>query len=288
MPRFLTRLPLLSVLSCTPQWADRAALPGEQDAAPADSAPPPTAADRPADVSPDRSAERLAEVRPSDRTPPFETVIAADAGSEPPPDASRPPAAVLVVDDALAPTEGDGELLSILAAAGLRVQLATDSSPTDLAGVDLVVLAASCLAATLGDRYRDLPLPVISMEPAVFDDLGMTGPVSGIDWEETVGLHVDVVAPEHPVAAGLAGPLAVVSEPATLTWGRPAPSAQLVATFEGIPDRAAIFLYSTRAEMVVGRAPARRVGFFAADLAASRLTPAGAALLRAAVRWALR
>ena len=40
--------------------------------------------------------------------------------------------------------------------------------------------------------------------------------------------------------------------------------------------------------MVTGQAPAKRVGFFAADLAAARLTEEGTALLGAAIRWALR
>jgi hypothetical protein len=293
-------LPLLSLLSCAPHWADRAGLSDDGGAAAADtsrgpaSIDPPAAADAgptPAAMDARGPADVAGDRRPPPEGPPAETAISADAAAPPDAAAREAPAvrtAMLVVGDALAPTSGDGQILLLLAAAGLRVQLVTDSAPASVAGIDLVVLAASCLAASLGTRYRDLPLPIISMEPAVFDDLGMTGPVSGLDWSETPGTRVAIVGPSHPIASGLAGLVDVVSEPATLTWGRPGPAAQLVATFEGIPDRAAIFGYPPRAPMVVGHAPATRIGFFAADLAAARLTEAGTALLGAAIRWSLR
>jgi len=96
------------------------------------------------------------------------------------------------------------------------------------------------------------------------------------------------VLPTHQMAAGMTGPTLVVDQPATLTWGRPAPTAERVATFQGLADRAAIFGYPRSTMMTTGRAPARRVGFFAADLAAARLTSNGVRLLAAAVSWALR
>jgi hypothetical protein len=298
---------LIPVLSCAPQWADRAGLSGDGGAGVTETpgraagqgpggGGPWADAGAPADALPDRAPADFAEDRPApadgappDRAPAGEPPMALDARARS--DSPGTPAvrnAVLVVRDALAPTAGDGQLLLIAAAAGLRVQLLGDSTALEATGVDLVVLAASCLAANLGDRFRDLAVPIISMEPAVFDDLGMTGPVSGLDWEETPGTHVAIISPTHPIAAGLLGSVAVVSEPATLTWGRPAATAQLVATFEGMDGRAAIFGYPARAPMVTGRAPAKRIGFFAADLAAARLTEEGTALVGAAIRWALR
>ena len=92
----------------------------------------------------------------------------------------------------------------------------------------------------------------------------------------------------QPVPSVMSETPMVVEQPATLTWGRPAPSAERVATFMGQPERAAIFGYPRLAAMVVGRAPARRVGFFAADDAAASLTTEGVRLLAAAVNWVLR
>jgi hypothetical protein len=300
--RILCRLPLLALLSCAPHWADRAVLTADGSPGPLDRSGDRRGAVEPVDAAPDTAAERRADEvlasdqraadRLPDRPPDTSMLRVTDSAAAPDvvsaPDAATVPAALLVVGDALAPTAGDARLLLLLASSGLRVQLASDTDPADITGVGLVVLAASCTAANLAARYRDLPVPIVSMEPAVFDDLGMTGAVAGVDWEETPGTQVSVVLPSHPMAAGLAGTVAVVSAPATLTWGRPAATAQLVATFEGLAGQAAIFGYPAQAAMVAGRAPARRVGFFAADEAASRLTEPGALLFAAAVRWALR
>jgi hypothetical protein len=317
---WLPRLLLLSgVLSCAPQWADRARLTsddagaGRADAAGRPSIDPPPGTILNADAAPPEldaadesrlpvdaaSADARAADRPVDRAP--DRAPDTGAGQPPPPDAGRevaprdtapePPArraALLVVGSAAAPTAGDGQLLRTLAAAGLRVQLASDTDPVDVRGIDLVVLAASCLSSNLGGRYRDLPLPIVITEPAVFDDMGMAGPGEGIDWAETTGTQVSIDIAGHPLAAGLSGLVAVVTAPATLTWARPAGGAQLVASFPGFPDRGVIFGYPARAPMAMGPAPARRVGLFAADLAAAQLTEAGVALLAASIGWALK
>jgi hypothetical protein len=195
---------------------------------------------------------------------------------------------LLVVGNAGLPTAGDARLREILGTVGLTVRVVSDQDPVDAAQAQIVVLAASCLSTNLGSRFRDLSIPILSTEPAVLDDLGMTGPAEGVDWEETPGDLVNIVLPGHQMAAGLTGAILVVDTPATLTWGRPASTAERVATFAGAPDRAAIFGYQRSVPMVSGQAPARRVGFFAANDAASRLTPNGRRLLAAAVSWALR
>jgi hypothetical protein len=185
-------------------------------------------------------------------------------------------------------TAGDRRLGGILNGVGLRVRVASDVDPVNVTNIRLVVLAASCLSGNLGARYRDVPVPIVSTEPAVFDDLGMTGPTEGTDWEETDGTFVTIVLPQHQMAAGFTGAVTVTNQLATLTWGRPAATAEQVATFSDQPDRAAIFGYQKMAAMVTGRAPARRVGIFAADAAAAGLTNAGVQLFAAAVLWSLR
>jgi hypothetical protein len=242
------------------------------------------------DLAVDRSALDRAPDRVLDATAPIETMRATDASVrlDSARDAPAPTRNVLlVVGDSLVPTEGDASLRVILVAMGLNVEVADDSEVADVNGIDLVLVAASCLSTNLADRYLALPIPILSTEPAIFDDLGMTGPLEGIDWQETDGTLVNIVQASHPMAAGLSGNIAVVSALATLTWGRPAATAVRVANYEGDPERAAIFGYPRLAQMVVGQAPARRVGFFAADLAAASLTDQGIALLRAAINWAL-
>jgi hypothetical protein len=102
--------------------------------------------------------------------------------------------------------------------------------------------------------------------------------------------RLEVVAPRHPIAAGLTGPLQVTRAPGTLGWGQPGPGAVRVATFpdKNKRDLAVIFAYERGAPMAgsVTRAPARRVGFFMHPDLAPYLTDSGWALLDAAVRWA--
>ena len=65
-------------------------------------------------------------------------------------------------------------LRTVLAARGLAVRLASETAPPNVNGVRLVVLASSCAAADLMGKYRDVTLPLINLESAVFADMGMT------------------------------------------------------------------------------------------------------------------
>jgi hypothetical protein len=127
-------------------------------------------------------------------------------------------------------------------------------------------------------------VPVIVIEPALFDNMGMTG---GDDFGEDNGTQVTIVMAGHPMAAGLTGNVAVLTMTATLSWGAPSAAAQRVASFSGMAGRATIFGYNKGAAMAMGMAPARRVGFFAGEPAAARLTDNGKKLLDAAIDWAL-
>ena len=90
------------------------------------------------------------------------------------------------------------------------------------------------------------------------------------------------------MAAGLTGSVAVVAQNSLLNWGVPSGAAEKVASFEGMAARPSIFGYPKGAMMVTATAPARRVCFFATDVAAARLTDNGKKLLDAAIEWSLR
>ena len=74
---------------------------------------------------------------------------------------------------------------------------------------------------------------------------------------------------------------------APVTWGLPAATAERVAVLQGMVNRVAIFGYRRGTAMVSGQAPARRVGFFAANAAAANLTDNGVRLFAAAIDWAI-
>ncbi len=242
--------------------------------------------DLPRDLAgPDRAPDRSPDRAP-DAAPPPDTL--------PPPDVSdavvEAPAigtALLVVGDPAMPSGADNRIRAALVAKNFVVKLADDNAQPDVTDVRLVVLSGSSASATLNGRYRDVPVPVISMESADFDRMGMTA-AAAADFGETAGTQVSITDPMHPIAAGLMGNVVVVTASSTLAWGRPGPGAQKVATMPNAADHATIFAYPTGAMMVMGTAIAPRVGFFASDDAGGRMNLNALKLLGAAIDWALQ
>ena len=113
--------------------------------------------------------------------------------------------------------------------------------------------------------------------------MGMTGDARSIYYgnEDSVALYV---SSEHPLSAGLSGPVLVLSEPHELAWGTPSLGATVVATIPGDETKAAIFAYEAGAPMVGITAPARRVGLFYDSSGA--YNDDAWALFSAAVTWA--
>jgi hypothetical protein len=189
----------------------------------------------------------------------------------------------------------DGALVRHLEGQGFLVQVAdeADVALADLAGKALVMISPSA-SDLLGDRMAELGLadadvPILCSRPDLYADLGLAPP--GEDAADYVGnaTRLEIVAPAHPLAAGLAGPVQVTRAPGHLGWAQPGPGAVRVAAFPDArkSNRASIFGYERGAPLVsAGRAPARRVGFFIHPDLGPYFTDAGWALLDAAVRWA--
>jgi hypothetical protein len=304
-----TILGLLWSLGCVPQSVDRATLtdadvdPGPTDARTSTAgsmggisgtggvggnAPRP---DGRVDTTPprDTATDRLPPDRPVDRSPDL----------APPPDAALPPdtgdaggeagtpgVALLVVGVPGELSDGDTRLRMLLQARRFQVRVVDDNAAVNVAGAGLVVVTGSCASDTLTTKYRDVAVPIINLEPAAQDGLGMTAGTA-MDLGQANAGSLSIVMPTHPLAAGLTGTVGVVSMPSSFSWGRPAPAAQRVATIMGQPTQVTLYAYSRGAMMISGPAPARRVNFFAADNAAPRLGANGVALFNAAIDWAL-
>jgi hypothetical protein len=202
--------------------------------------------------------------------------------------------ALMVVGDP-ALQNGDLRIRQRLEGLGYQVRV-RGAGPPDLAelhGVSVVLVSSTVFSLDLGTQYRDVPVPVMVWEPSLFDDFGMTGPeenrscgVAASSGEVVIGL------PSHPMAAGLDGPVAVITNGPDrhrlwMSYGTPGPAAAWVATWPGRPGRAVLFAYDQGAPMPgLPSAPARRVGFFLYEDGRLHLTPAGWALFDAAVAWA--
>lgn len=183
---------------------------------------------------------------------------------------------------------GDAAVKSRLEAMGLGVVVKDDDLATaaDAAGKALVLISSTTASATVGTKFRDIAIPVMLYEYALYDEMGMTGTVNGTDQGKSDSqTQLTIADPAHPLAAGLAGTVTVLSTASSLAWGKPAASASKVATIVGATAKTTLFAYETGAAMVGLNAPARRVGFAAFDTTPANYDANGWKLFEAAVNW---
>jgi hypothetical protein len=153
----------------------------------------------------------------------------------------------------------------------------------------LLVLSSSVSTRQLGPTFADLPVPMLVLESTGFERLGL----SGARWRKDVGgtpplAEIIISDPNHPLAAGLSGPVRVLTAPLNLRWAAPPPTASIIAGFAGGADQAALlFAYERGAQTAGVVAPARRVGMFLGNGKVIRaLNDQGWRLFDAAVSWA--
>ena len=207
--------------------------------------------------------------------------------STPPP---PPPAgALLVVGNANRLSVADNAIQNRLTGLGLTVTVADDDSVQASAatGKAVVLISSTVDPLKVGNKFASTAVPLIAWEGALFDDLGMTGPVAGTNFgEASRKKEVTIVQPSHPLAAGRSGTVTAVDLATRFNWGVPSAGGTVVAHVGGAPSQPAVFAYEAGASMSSGTAPARRVGLFLHDTTALNLTVDGWALFDAAVNWA--
>jgi hypothetical protein len=152
----------------------------------------------------------------------------------------------------------------------------------------LVVVSNSASSAKILARFRDVRVPVLSMEAYIFDDMRMTGTMADTDFGDDTSTQIVITNAGHALAAGLANMVTVTTAAHSFTWGLPAPAAVRVATLPAMANKVAIFAYDAGAMMVGQAAPAKRVGLFAGESVAGALNADGEKLLDAAIDWAAR
>jgi hypothetical protein len=212
---------------------------------------------------------------------PVEVPPAVDAGGK---------VASLVVADPTANIASDAKLKMLLEAKGFTVKVGDDDGmATQSDGSRLVVVAGTCDSTKLQAKYRDYGAPVVVLEPALFDDMGMTMGEKDTDYGEANGTQIAITNMNTPLAAMFPmGNVTVTGMSSKLVWGKPAATALKVATVAGNNngDKAAVFAYEKGAKMVgTAVAPARRMGLFSGDIAIPNLNANADKLLNAAIDW---
>jgi hypothetical protein len=196
---------------------------------------------------------------------------------------------LLVVENPATVVPGDMKVRQRLEAKMFMVTLGDDDNANaDGRGMGMVVISNSVRSSKVAGRFRDVPIPVICMEAFVFKDMRMTSTMQATDFDDETATQITITRPGHMLAAGLMGTVTVAMAAQPMSWGKPGAGAETVATVANQAAHAAIFGYPTGAMMVGQSAPARRVGLFASEPVAARLTADGEKLLDAAIDWASR
>jgi hypothetical protein len=161
--------------------------------------------------------------------------------------------------------------------------------PASAGPASIVVLSETANSPDLGAKWRDIAKPVIVLEGLVWDDMEMAP--TPMTTSET---QVLIVAPAHPIAAGLVGvqPL-MLADPGSGMFRTAVPAtATPIASRTANPAHVVVFAYAAGTGMLGGFvAPAARIGF-GADVDAGagangQLGAAGLLMFEAAVAWAL-
>jgi hypothetical protein len=195
--------------------------------------------------------------------------------------------ALLVVGSATLNT-GDAAVKSRLEGLGYAVTLMTGVAAVavDASSKDVVVISSTVNSTDVNTKFRDVSVPVITWESALFDDMRM------VDLQTNTGSfssenNINVTG-THPLTAGLsAGTYAAYSSPDMMSYGAPAASAIKIASLSSNSSLTTIFAYDKGAQMVSINAPGRRIGLMLGDVGASKLGWAGGLLFNAAVTWAV-
>jgi hypothetical protein len=179
---------------------------------------------------------------------------------------------------------GDAMAKAEMEALGFQVDVSVSANASEANGKTLVAISDTVNSALVAGAFASVSVPVVSWEPLIWDDMGMTG-AEGTGTGTTTGTQIAMVASEaaHPLAAGLTGTQTVYSSTGTLNWGVPNANAARVATLAGDATKYTVFGYESGSAMVSQGAPARRVGLF---LQGASVTASGSSLLRAALAWA--
>ena len=188
----------------------------------------------------------------------------------------------------------DLALRTRLTSLGFQVVVVDDSATVtaDANGKSLVVVSETSVSSLVGDKFLNIAIPCISLEPSIYHSMRMAPVITA--WDVEIGddeplTDLNFVG-THPLAAGLTGVQRVAAIGSKVVWARPT-STQVIkaATIVGDTTKAAIFGYPMGSTGEGGFVfPHRRIGFFAGALTLAAFTTKGWTAFDAAVQWAVQ
>lgn len=201
---------------------------------------------------------------------------------------------VLLVAAIPSPTAAvDANIKKHFESLGMTVNMVPDVDPPPADGYDLVFLASDVKAKTVTNSYRTTSVPIFTLKPWLLDFLGMTGYQPQKDYgeeEKEEQSFLWLVNAPNPIQAGFPNGMFMPIKHAIkiYNWGRPLPSAQVIAFLPDEPEKGFIFAYEKGVygdhEFVM---PSRRVFFGLAPDQFDLLIPDGIKLFDSCAAWAL-
>jgi hypothetical protein len=176
---------------------------------------------------------------------------------------------------------------------GMTVTMVSDINPPSAEGYNLVFLASDVKAKTITNTYRTTSVPVFTTKPWLLDFLGMTGYQPQKDYgedEKEEQSFLWLINAPNPIQAGFPNGMFMPVKHAIkiYNWGRPEPSAQVIAFLPGEPTKGFIFAYEKGVymdhEFV---APGRRIFMGLSPDQFDLLIPDGTKLFDSCAAWAL-
>jgi hypothetical protein len=176
---------------------------------------------------------------------------------------------------------------------GMTVTMVSDINPPSAEGYNLVFLASDVKAKTITNTYRTTSVPVFTAKPWLLDFLGMTGYQPQKDYgedEKEEQSFLWLINAPNPIQAGFPNGMFMPVKHAIkiYNWGRPEPSAQVIAFLPGEPTKGFIFAYEKGVymdhEFV---APGRRIFMGLSPDQFDLLIPDGIKLFDSCAAWAL-
>ena len=199
---------------------------------------------------------------------------------------------VLLIFSLATPAENDLTYINVLDGLGFDYQVLDHAQFTidDAADKDLVLISESVTSSNIGNVFNDLPVPVITMEGFIQDDMQFTGATENTDYGfvATVGTAVNVVG-DHPLLGGLpTGLVQIYQEPGSMQWGAPVEAATILATLPDDETRPTFYILETGSLLLDGSTtPARRAFFTPHSSISQSMTEQGTLLIANLILWGI-
>lgn len=147
----------------------------------------------------------------------------------------------------------------------------------------MVIVSESVTSANINTLLKGVPIPVMVLEPALFDDMGMAG-VATIEYGTTAGQTM-VKFPVGTKVPGVKGQVTVTNSMATFGWFKLSHHGPFAGQIIGAPTQTAMDQYSWSDKMADGKTffPALRQAFFATEATVPLLNSTGWLLFDALV-----